>query len=308
MNLLRTATLFALVFTMASNVVQAELPKVLVSVKPVHSLVAQVMQGIGEPDLLLSGTVSPHTYAMRPSDSRKLHAADVVFWVGPSLETFLFKALSIIKSDTQVIALTQQTGINLVKTRSSHLHGHNDETQNVAEHEINPHIWLDPINAKSIVKIAVSALSEIDPENGLIYRKNGDDAIARLTVLDNELRDLLNPIIRKSYVVFHDAYQHFEKHYGLNSIAAVTVDAGKTPGAKGIVELKKLIVENKVKCIFAEPQFEPKIIKTITEDSDTEIGTLDSLGAAIDSGPAAYEQIMRKLADSLLTCLNGGQK
>jgi len=307
MNLLRTATLFALVFTMTSGITLAEPPRVLVSVKPVHSLIAQVMHGIGEPDLLLTGNLSPHTYAMRPSDSRKLHEADVVFWVGPSLETFLVKALSTIKSDTQLIALTQQAGINLVRTRSSHLHGHNDETQNVTELEVDPHIWLDPNNAKAIVNITVSALSEIDHKNEHIYRKNGDEAIARLTALDNELRDFLKPILEKPYVVFHDAYQHFEIHYGLNSIAAVTVDAGKTPGAKGIVELRKLIVENNVKCIFAEPQFEPKIIKSITEGSDIKIGTLDSLGATIEPGVNAYGKMMLGIADSLVSCLGDVQ-
>ncbi len=302
MNLLRTSIFCTLALILTTRAVLAEYPRVLVSVNPVHSLIAQITQGVGAPDLLLAGTVSPHTYSMRPSDSRKLHAADVVFWVGPALETFLVKPLSTLDSNTHIVELNKQPNINTIKSRSSHFH--DDENQTHSGLEFDPHIWLDPNNAKSIVKIATNVLSKIDPGNQSVYQANSDNAIAQLTALEKEINERLKPVMEIPYIVFHDAYQHFEKHYGLNSLAAVTIGAEKMPGAKGIIELKKLIVENDVKCMFSEPQFEPKILETITEDVDIEIGTLDSLGATIEPGVSAYEQILLGLTTSLTSCLS----
>ncbi len=302
MNFHRTAALLVALLTITDTVF-ANPPNVLVSIKPVHSLIAGVMKGVSEPGLLLAGAASPHTYAMRPSDGRKLHEADIVFWIGPSLESFLVKPLSTLDSRTRIVTLIKQKDIHLLRMRSPHRHTHNNESTYFDDLELDPHIWLDLDNAQQIVRIAAAILSDIDPARQQTYYNNGNKIVAHLNTLDDEIRERLHSVVEIPYVVFHDAYQHFENRYGLNSLAAITVNAGQTPGAKSAVAIKNLIAEENVKCVFAEPQFEPKILKTITEDVNIETGTLDSLGAIIEPGVSAYEEIMMGIADSLVSCL-----
>ncbi len=255
--------------------------RVVVSIAPLHSLIAGVMAGIGAPTLLVRGAASAHGGALRPSDARALQAAHVVFWIGPALERFLVKPLKSLAGRARVIALAEMLGLG----------------------EADPHVWLDPANARAIVAVAAAVLAEADPGNGSAYRANATRLSARLDALDRDLAARLAPVRGVPYLVFHDAYRHFEARYGLTSVGAVTRNPEAAPGARRLAQLRRLISERGVACLFTEPQSPPALARAVTEGTPARIATLDPLGAALAPGPEAYFALMGSLADDLTACL-----
>lgn len=282
-------TLPALALGAATPVAAA--PQVVVSVKPVHSLVAGVMAGIALPRLLITGGASPHTYSLKPSDARALARADIVFVVGGALESFLGKALGALVEGGRVVELTALRGL----TPRSPGEGYS----------MDPHIWLDIANAKVIATAAARALADADAANGPRYAANAERLMARLDGLDAEVARIVAPLKGAPYVVFHDAYGHFERRYGLAAAAALTVNPARPPGARRLGEIRRTMVDVKVRCAFSEPQFRPALLRTLVEGTSANIGVLDPLGAAVPPGPDAYFQIMRDLAKAFAGCLSG---
>jgi zinc transport system substrate-binding protein len=306
---------------------------VVASVLPIHSLVAGVMEGVGKPHLLVPGGASPHSFALRPSDARRLEAAKAVFWVGPTLETFLVRLLKVLTQGATVVALAGAEGVTLLPFREGgpwdehdhdHEHGHSaeaahghddahehehehdhDHDHDHADHGIDAHVWLDPLNAVAFVGAIAAALEQADPANAKVYRTNAVRVVGKLRALDAELRRTLAPAHGKPYIVFHDAYQYFEARYGLHPAGSITVNPELSPGARRLVDIRERIRSDKAVCVFAEPQFEPKLVRTVIEGTGTRVGTLDPLGARLKPGPGAYFQLLRSLAKDLTACLDG---
>ena len=312
---------------------------VVASIRPIHSLVAGVMQGLDEPLLLVKGASSPHSYSQRPSEARALEDADVVFWIGEGLETYLAKPLHALSAAAQVVALSEADGVHLLPTREGGLweeHGHARdaeeadrepheaapaapaETADAAQHEhdgkdhgaraaehgaFDMHLWLDPHNAEAMVDAIVAALSDADPANAAAYRDNGGALHHRLEALDATLSAQLAAVRDRPFVVFHDAYQYLETRYGLNAVGAISVDPGRRPGAQRLTEIRHRLEELDAACVFAEPQFEPALVATVIEGTGARKGVLDPLGADLEAGPEQYFQLMNGLAASLLGCL-----
>ncbi|HEY0838399.1 MAG TPA: zinc ABC transporter substrate-binding protein ZnuA [Azospirillum sp.] len=288
----------------------ADGPKVVASIKPVHSLVAAVMQGVGEPALIVRGAASPHDYALKPSDARALQNADLVFWVGERLETFLVKPLASVPKKVRVVGLMDSVGITLLEAREggaweAHDHGHEHRHDHAGEDhgDLNSHVWLDPANAKVMAESIAVALAARDPAHAAAYTANAEAYAKRLDALDAELKAALAPVAARPFVVFHDAYQYFEKRYGLNAVGAVTVNPERRPSAKRVAEIRARIKTLGAVCVFAEPQFEPKLIDTLIEGTGARKGTLDPEGAALPVGPELYPTLLRTLAGSLTDCL-----
>jgi len=290
-------------------------PNVVASIKPVHSLVAAVMAGVGEPTLIVKGSASPHTYALRPSDAGALESADVVFWTGHGMELFLGDALETLASKATVVELADAPGIALLPMREggafeAHSHGdeghdHDHESHDHAhEHgEGDMHFWLDPENAKLMVTQIATTLSEADPDNAAAYQANAEAELVKLEALEAEITATLAPVADKPFVVFHDAYQYFESRFGLDVAGSVTVTPDVTPGAARIDELKAKVATLGATCVFAEPNFEPTIIRAITEGTEAKSGVLDPEGGALTEGVDLYPQLLRGLAASLVDCL-----
>lgn len=297
-------------------------PNVVASIKPVHSLVAAVMAGVGEPTLIVKGSASPHTYALRPSDAGALEAADIVFWTGHGMELFLGDALDTLASQARVVELADSPGITLLPVREggafeAHQHGgeaHDHEDHDHAgddhdheghEHgEGDMHFWLDPENAKLMVTQIASTLAEADPDNATAYEANAEAERVRLDDLEAEIAATLAPIADKPFIVFHDAYQYFETRFGLTLAGSVTVTPDVMPGAARIDELRAKVAELGATCVFAEPNFEPTIIAAITEGSAAKSGVLDPEGGALEQGAELYPTLLRGLAASLVDCLD----
>ncbi len=289
----------------------AEAPRVVVSIAPVHSLVAGVMAGVGAPTLLIRGGASPHDAGLRPSGARALGAADLIVWVGPALETFLEKPLGALAGAARILTLTEAPGMRLLRLRKGGAFephtapAGGQEAGRAGEPQgRNPHLWLDPRNAMRAVRLTAEILTELDAENGAAYGANAARLVARLDRLDRELRARLAPVKGLPYVVFHDAYAYFEARYGFAAAGAFTVNPAVPPGARRLVELRARMAELGALCVFAEPQFRPAVIAAVVEGTAARAATLDPLGAQIPPGPAAYFRLLRTLADDLLACLN----
>jgi zinc transport system substrate-binding protein len=329
--LLLTGALFA-----SGNAARAAEVVVVASIKPIQSLVAGVMEGVGAPVLLVKGTGSEHSYSLRPSEARALQDADVVFWVGETMETFLVKPLRALSGDATVIALWEAPGLTLLPTREGgmweehdhgngqadadvdhgeggHVEAREDEAQHAdadheaaeehADRETDMHVWLDPDNAKALVTAIATALSGADPENASTYQANAARMHQQLDELDRALADRLRAVADRPYVVFHDAYQYFEHRYGVKAVGAITINPTLRPSAQRLGEIQDRLRRLDAACVFAEPQFEPALVDTVIEGTSANKGVLDPLGAALEAGPNQYFQLMNGLADSLVECL-----
>jgi zinc transport system substrate-binding protein len=284
-------------------------PAVVVSVKPIHSLVAGVMEGVGTPQLLIEGAGSPHSYALRPSQARALDQADVVFWIGDGLEAFLARPLGALSSDATLVALGDAEGLRLLPTREGgtrEAHGEDHEHEEEHDHDhgaVDMHLWLDPQNAAVMVGAIAAALGATDPGRAATYDANATKLRADLAGLDAELAATLAPVHDRPFVVFHDAYQYFEERYGLNAVGSITVDPQRAPGAGRLREIRAELEEHAAACVFAEPQFRPALVETVVEGTGAGTGVLDPLGADLEAGPGQYAQLLRTLSASLVDCL-----
>jgi zinc transport system substrate-binding protein len=286
----------------------AAAPRVVASIAPIHSLVAAVMEGVGEPELLIPPEVSEHDYALKPSDVRKIASADLVVWVGESLETYLVKPLE--TEGVQQLELIDAEGID------PHPYGAGADESAAAEeqheggdehgHEhlgLDPHVWLDPVRAQAIVRAVAARLAEIDPADADLYETNARLALADLEALDSEIGVRLAPLRAKPFVTFHDGYSYFVERYDLTQVGQLMVHPEQRPGAAALASLRDRIAKEGVRCAFAEPQYDEGVIRSLTGDAGIEIGVLDPLGAGIEPGPLLYDALMRKDVEAVAACL-----
>ncbi|WP_099866900.1 zinc ABC transporter substrate-binding protein ZnuA [Pararhizobium haloflavum] len=315
---------------------------VVVSIKPLHSLVAGVMDGVGEPQLLIKGAASPHSYALRPSEASLLQDAALVFWIGDTMETFLTDPLLALSQQATVLALEDADGLTLLDYReggafeeqdradadaAEHEHEdahHDHDHDHAAEHHDGAgehhhdeggdhaghdhaghdlHIWLDPENAKAMVGAIEETLAAADPANAQTYATNASAMTQRIEALSSEIETQLAPLAGRPFVVFHDAYHYFENSFGLEAAGSITVSPEIEPGARRIGEIQETVRTLDAACVFSEPQFEPRIVEVVAEGSNAASGVLDPLGATIEDGPELYFELMRNMASSFQTCL-----
>jgi len=290
-------------------------PRVVVTIKPIHSLAAAILEGIAEPKLLLNGAASPHSYALKPSDARAVNEADAVIFVSKNLEGFLTKAIESLPAKARVIDLEEAPGLRLLPVRQAGLQqASNESTDDNEEHEEHEghfhnhngndvHFWLDPMNAIAIARHLAREFSAIDPGHEAQYQANAAKLEAALTGLDAELRATLAGLSDRSFIVFHDVTQYLDTRYGLRGVGAITVSPEREPGAKRLAAVRAKIEEAKAICVFSEPEFPPKLVQMLTAGTKAKRGVLDEVGAAIPPGPGQYFALMRADAASLAGCL-----
>jgi zinc transport system substrate-binding protein len=315
---------------------------VMASIKPVHSLVASVMQGVGEPTLIVDGGASPHTYSLKPSQASALQEADVVFWVGHELEAFLEKPLETLGSEAKAVSLLDAEGVTRLPFReggpfeahdhagedghdhgekaadgdshdNDHDHDHGKEAAGKKddghahedhEHEgFDAHTWLDPRNAAAFAGAIAATLSEKDPANAATYASNAAALKQKLAALETEIATTLEPVRGKGFVVFHDAYQYFENRFGMPASGSITVSPEVMPGAARLGEIREKVKELGATCVFSEPQFEPKLVSVVIEGTNARTGVLDAEGGTEPAGTDQYFYLMRNIAKSLRDCL-----
>ena len=322
----RLKALFLASSLLVSSAVSASAEvNVVASIKPIHSLVAAVMEGVGEPGLIVDGAGSPHNYALKPSQAQMLERAGVVFWIGHQLEAFLEKPLETIAADAKAVELINASDLIKLEFREGGAfddHGHEEEAghddhddhghekkaeaghEGHAHGKFDPHVWLDPINAKALVHEIEEALVKADPDNASKYKANAESMMTKLDALVTEVSADLKPVHDKRFIVFHDAYQYFEKRFDITAAGSITVSPEVMPGAERVTKIRAKVQELGAACVFAEPQFEPKLVSTVTEGTQAKSGVIDPLGATLDRGPEQYFQLIRNMATSIKTCLS----
>ena len=336
-NLIFVLTL--LIFS-TSSISASEKISIITSVKPLHSIVDAISTNSDQVELLVTTNQSPHDYQLKPSQLKAMQNANIIFYFDDNFETFMSSAFDILPPKVRKSSIIEKANLNLLQYRESgawdkHLHegddghddhdahkdedddghdahkdehddGHDDHDAHKDEHDddVNLHVWLDPENAKSIVNYVVKELTFINPKNHEIYEENGKRYIEKLNNLDAELKISLSGLQDKPFIVFHDAYQYFERAFNLNAVGSISLrDDIHSVSPNRIKEIKDKIKTTNAECVFREPQFSDRLINTIAEKADIKVGTLDPLGASLQNDKGLYFTLMRELADNFKKCL-----
>ena len=326
-----------------ANPASADVPSVAADIAPIHSLVATVMDGVGTPDLIVQPGASPHEYSLRPAEAEALQRADIVFWVGEPLTPWLRRSVETLAGDAKSVELLETDGTTELdfregatfavhdhteedheahddqnaeerhdhdedhqETRGEDDHAHADHGHDEHAHEHHghdPHAWLDPENARVWLDVIASNLGALDPEHAEIYAANAAKAKTQLATLIGEIDAELEGARGNAFIVFHDAYQYFENRFDLSAAGSIRLSDASSPSPSRIAEIRDKASELKVACVFAEPQFDPDLVRTVFEGTDIEIGVLDPLGSDLEPGPDLYPTLIRNLAESLASCL-----
>ena len=288
--------------------------KVVVSIAPIHALVAGIMEGVGAPTLLISGGSSPHSYSLKPSEARALNGARVVVRVSDQLESFLQRPVKNLAGKAEIVTLTEIKGMIVYPSREGGLWERPEQTgkdthDNAHSHEgHDPHIWLDPRNAKMMVGAIAKTLSKAYPEHGKAFTDNAKRLTVKLDKLDQDLLEVTKPLSGKPYILFHDATRYFDTRYELNAAGAITISPDRPPGARRLSEIHTHIKNNGIRCVFTELQFQPKLVQTLISGTGAQTASLDPIGADLTPGPDLYFKLMRKLAASMAACLKNNSK
>lgn len=306
-------------------------PKVVSTIKPIHSLVAKISDGVFTPTLLIK-QASPHGYQLTTADSKVLSEADLIVWTGADLETFMVNLQPKLKKDLVSLEWAKLPQVQLLATRrgspwgegEEHEEHHHEQGQHEHDgeehhhegeddhhgaghhHHHGPqdlHLWLSKDNSELLLKEISAALTKLDPENGAKYAANLSKALADLERLHSRTAEQLRPLANRPYLVFHDAYQYFERDFHLNARGSVRINPEQEPSAAHLAELQQMLAKEKIICVFSEPQFPAKIIDKLLADTKVKRGELDPLGAELPADRDAYDKIIGNLASNLVNCL-----
>ena len=336
--MVRIFIIFLAVFIGFLNTTIAKEPSVVVTIAPLHSLVQGVLGEEIKAELLVTGRKSPHGFQLKPSHLSKLNQADIVFYVSDMLEPFIARVPFDENHETRVVSMIIQKNLDVLMIREGGVwaphedhedheeheageknethekhgsHDEHDESEHEREHNHNhdhernedPHLWLDPQNAISMITVIRDTLISKFPNKAATFRQNALVLTARLRMLDDELQEIFEPVKETAFIVLHDAYQYLEHRYKLTSVGSVQVSAGQQISAKRVKELRHIISDRNAVCLFREPQFTDRILNVIAEGSTVQIGTLDPMGSDIKTGPNHYFEMQQQLARNLVDCL-----
>lgn len=320
----------------------ADAPKLVVTIKPLHGLVAAVTKGVTEPVLLLDGPQSPHSFALKPSQAAQLNSADFIFFADETLELPIVRVGQSLPKTVSLVPLIEAPGLEILAMRQGaafdahdhgghghgghghddhkdeaahghdkkddhghkgHDHGHDHSASTKHGADRDPHFWLDPQSARWVVAYVVDKLSERFPEHRDVFEKNAAAVDGDLVRLEKALGEVLSDVKARPFLVFHDAFQYFENRFGLQGVGAISVNPEVLPGAKRLSELRARVAKSGVVCVFAEPQFQSRVIDTVIEGSPARKAVIDPLGANVPPGPEHYSGLMTQIADVFKQCL-----
>ncbi|OAN18491.1 zinc ABC transporter substrate-binding protein [Photobacterium jeanii] len=271
---------------------------VVTSVKPLQLIVQELTAGVSEPQVLLPAGASPHDYALKPSDVKKIHDADLVIWVGPELETFMVKVL---KNEVTNLALTESDRIDFLHYEHD---DHSDHADHGHSHDgVDPHFWMGPTQAMQAANVITTALIDADPLHKNEYEVNlakFQDSVKSAT---EQLTTQLKPVADHGYYVFHDGYGYFETYFKLNNLGHFTVKPDRRPGAKTLISIRRALLDKQAYCVFSEPQFSPAVVSSVVNGTDVKIGTLDPMATNIAYQQGGYIAFLNELGQSFTNCL-----
>lgn len=300
--------LILLLIMILSNAMAA--PKVVVTIKPIHSLVCAIMKGIGTPVLLMNNVDSPHLHILRPNEMAELHNADLVIWVGENYETEMRNAILSLDTKKTILTLMDIDGLNRLQNRVGKLWGgeadlHEHKAGDEHAFEWDGHIWLAPNNARAILFSVTKILSYMDPLNANFYEENCRKALTRLDNLAQELLKDTRDVKGKMYLLYHDSTQYFDHYFGTQAVGAIVPEPGRSPSAYHVDNLIIALKTTQIMCIFMEPQFDLKIVKMLSYESNVPYAQLDYLGVNLQPGEDAYYEMMRRFTNAVIEGVKG---
>ena len=279
--------------------------RVLTSIKPLQQIAAAVQDGVGSPDVLLPPGASPHHYALRPSDVRKVGDADLLYWVGPDMENFLPRVLG--SRSKATVAVQSLPGMKLRHFgEDSHSHEEADHDEHDHDHRpgsLDAHLWLSSGNARVIAAKMAADLAQVDSANATRYQSNLEAFDERLDALDGRIKARVAGIADKPYFVFHEAFDYFEAEYGLKHTGVFSVASEVQPGAQHVAAMRKRLQEVGKTCVFSEPPLRPRLAETLTAGLPVRLAELDALGGTDPVDGKGYERLLEKLGGDLAGCL-----
>lgn len=294
-------TALSLALLLAGTVAHAN---VLTSIKPLGFIANAITDGVTDTTVLLPVTASPHDYSLKPSDMAALQSAQLVVWIGDEMEGFLAKSVAKLPQEKvltlEKIAEIEKLVVSSDHDHETHAHSHHDHHH---DHGKDWHVWLSPQISQQIAEQIADRLSQKMPEQAVKIAQNLAQFKQALTEKHQQIETQLSPLKAQGYYTFHDAYGYFERAYGLNSLGEFTINPTVAPGAKTLTKIKQHIAKNQAKCLFAEPQFTPKVIASLAQHTDAKIGQLDPLGAQIKLSKTAYPEFLQSLTDQFSQCL-----
>ena len=331
--------ILATALLVSASGVRADVPNVVVDIPPVFSLVSSVMQGVGTPKLLLRGNESPHNFALRPSQRRDLGQADIIFWIGDGLTPWLAKAQASLTQTPISVALGEQTGVVQLSFREGAFfenhddhddrggvnghteHNRAEKQENAAAHDgkdhqdhaghdhagLDPHFWLDPQNAIHWIYTIADILSQKDPENAGTYYANATRTKASLELLNKNIAQQLAPHRAERFLIVHDAFQYFEARFGLAAQGAISDGHAAPPSAARILAIRKLMQNQKISCVFAEPGYNAKLLDNLISETSVRLKQLDPLGAGLPLNHTLYEAVLQNMANTMVACFTNNE-
>ena len=307
-----TALLTALVtFAGAANA------EILASVRPLGFIASSIADGVTQTQILVPPGASPHDYNLKLSDIQKVKSADLVLWIGEDVDSFLTKSVSQLEGKN-VLTISELNELAPLLSKAAHhhhdesehhhhhehgidAHGHHHEEQN--DLEINWHVWYSPEISRIVAQKVADKLTVQFPNKQERIVRNLAEFNRTLSLQSDKIKAQLAPFNDKGFFVFHDAYGYFNDAYGLNQTGYFTINPLVAPGAKTLAHIKEEITEHRVRCLFTEPQFTPKVVESLSKNADVNVGRLDPMGEAVELGPNSYANFLQFTADSYAECL-----
>lgn len=293
----------------AVNAHAAEVPQVVTDIPATDSLVSMVMGDLGKPQLLLEAGSNPHDYALKPSKAAALNKADIIFWTSAELTPWLPRAITSLAPKASTVELISSPHTRILAFReSNHFSEHSEQAESAHAHKgSDPHAWLDPVNAGYWVLNIANALGEQDPENRSTYLRNAELAAVKLQELTEQISNNLHSVKTKPFIVFHDSYHYFEERFDIHAVASISLSDASQPSIRQIKKLRSTLSLYPGVCVFSEPQFSDRLIKTITRGQQVDIAELDPLGIQLSPGMDLYRSLLLNLSMNLKNCLAGSQ-
>ena len=297
-------------------IASADIPDVVTDISPIYSLVAKVMDGIGEPKLIVQHGASPHEYMMRPSNAKALESADIVFFVGGGLTTWLENPLKNLASQSIIVELMEtknttrlayREGANFASHEGHNHGGHDDDHDSHKGHdddheELDPHGWLDPENGKNWLDIVATTLAKIDPENANKYQQNAAKGKKEIDESISQIETMLKPVSDMRFIVFHDAYYYFEDRFGLSATGSISLGDASDPSPGRFIEIQDEIKRLTVSCVFSEPQFNPQTVQNVASGAAIDTRVIDPLGSALQVNSDLYTKLLEDIGKSIASC------
>ena len=277
-------------------------PQVVVSIKPIHSIVAFLMEGIASPELLLQSNNSAHTFHLKPSQIRMIDTADLVISIGDEFEIGLRKALKNLDESNrfEIISLGS---LNVHKYRAEKIYEKVQQEDSQEDLIADMHLWLDLDNMKKIAQHINGLLIDINPANQDKYNMNLASLNSKLDILDIEIEKQMLPFSSDLYATYSDTIQYFEKKYNLGRPVIVTPYHGARLSINRTLASKNTINDLSISCLIYGTEVRKSQISVLSEGLKIKAHKIDILGQEFDEGPNHYFKLMKKISNQVASCL-----